>query len=327
MEKFSSFERVVGNVSKAEKEQILLGKRERFDDQIFEELKGKESEKTPEELEIISFANKATNEIRQRYGLDNFDIPSKNIHLITEQAWPREKGDAFYNSMLQGIAIREQPAKIVFMKKIFHEMLHFKSYNALQVTIGENPELEEYRSGLTVHTRDNKKIYFTNLNEAVIEKMTIKFATKLSDNPLLAKESKQTKDIIARYPRAVTGSGEPLFDKDTFYAEVGGKKTWGEAVGRLFGAQEKPKKITTENFTYKPERKILNTLIDKLLERNPDKFQTREEVFEVFAKGMMTGNILPVGRLIEKTFGKGTLRQIGELDQDIKRQGEFVSSL
>lgn len=29
---------------------------------------------------------------------------------------------------------------------------------------------------------------------------------------------------------------------------------------------------------------------------------------------MITGNILPVGRLIDTTFGKRTFRQIGDLD-------------
>ena len=327
MEKFSSFERVVGNIPEAEKEQILRDKGERFDDQVFEDLRGKEREKTPEEMQIISLANEATNKIRQKYDLENFDIQPDNIHVVTEEAWPREKGVAFYNSMLQGIATREQPAKVVFMKKVFHEMLHFKSYNALQITSGENPELDEYRVGLTVHTRDGKRMYFVNLNEAVTEEMTKRFATKLFDNPLFVQEAQQTQDVITKYPRSVTGSGEPLFDEDTFYAEVESKKSWGEAVGRLFGAQEKPKKITTEGFTYKTERKILNMLIDKILERNSDKFQDREEVFEVFAKGMMTGNILPVGRLIEKTFGNGTLRRIGDLDQNMKEQENFVNSL
>ncbi len=329
MEKFSSFERVVGNIPEAEKEKILREKGERFDDQIFEEFKGKEIKKTSEEMQIISLANEATNRIRQKYGLENFDIPPENIHIITEKAWPkdREKSDASYNPMLQGFIVREQPAKSVFMARSIHEMLHFKSYNALQVTSEENSELKEYRIGLNVITRDGKKMYFTNINEAVIEEMTKRIAAKLFHNPLFYKETKQTKDIIMRYPRAVTDSGEPLFVEETFYAEVGGKKSWGEAVGRLFGAQEKPKKIITERFGYKPEREILNTLIDKILERNSEKFKDREEVFEIFAKGMMTGNILPVGRLIEKTFGNGTLRRIGELDQDIKAQEDFVNSL
>lgn len=327
MEKFSSFERVVGNISEAEKEQILRDKGERFDNQAFEDLKGKERKKTPEELQIISLANEATNEVRKKYGLENFDIPSENIHIIAEEAWPREKSVAFYSSMFQGIATREQPAKIVFMKNVFHEMLHFKSYNALQVTSGDNPELDGYRVGLTVHTRDGKKRYFVNLNEAVTEEMTKRFVTKLFNNPLFGEEARQTREVITRYPRAVTDSGEQLFDNDTFYAKVKDKKSCDEAADPLFGVQEEPVKINTVGFTYQSERKILNTLIDKILKRNQDKFQDREEVFEVFAKGMVTGNILPIGRLIEKTFGNGTLRHIGELDQNMKEQEDFVNSL
>lgn len=327
MKEFSSFERVVGNIPETEKEKILQEEGERFDDQIFEELKGKERKKTSEELQIISIVNEATNEIRQSYGMENFDIPPKNVHIIAEEAWPMEKSVAFYNSMFQGIALREQPAKIVFMEKVFHEMLHFKSYNALQITTEENPELNEYRVGLTVHARNGKMMYFVNLNEAVTEEMTKKFAAKLFNDSLFAKEMKQTENIMMRYPHAVTSSGKLLFDKDTFYAEVDGKKSWGKAIGRLSGTQEKTKKITTECFTYRRERRILSTLIDKIIKRNPDKFHSREEVFEIFTKGMMTGNILPVGKLIEKTFGKGALRRIGELDINIKAQENFINSL
>lgn len=327
MEKFSSFERVVGSISENEKQRILQEKGEVFDDQVFEELRGREREKTSEELQIISLANKATNEIRRKYGMDDFEIPSDNIHVITEEAWPKEKGDAFYNSTLQGIAAREQPAKIVFLKKVLHEMLHFKSYNALQVTKGVDPELAEYRVGLTVHARDGKRIYFVNLNEAVTEEMTKRLFLTLSQTSLFTEEARQTEKVITRYPRAVTRSGDSLFDEDTFYAEVEGKKSWKESVGRLFGAQEEPKKITTEGFTYQSERRVLNILIDKILERNHDTFQNRDEVFDIFAEGMMTGNLLTVGRLIERTFGSGTLRRIGELDSDIKAQEKFVHAL
>ncbi len=72
---------------------------------------------------------------------------------------------------------------------------------------------------------------------------------------------------------------------------------------------------------------MLHILVGKLFERNLEQFTNQDEVFEEFAKGMMTGNILPVGRLIERTFGKGTFRKIGELDEDIQAQIEFVDSL
>jgi len=330
MEKLSSFERVVGDLSETEKERILYDMGERFDDQVFEDLIGKEREKTKEELQIINIANLETNEIRKIYGLDSFDISPNNIHVVTEEQWPREKSTAFFKSMLQGVAIREKLSNISFMKTILHEMLHFKSYNSLQMTSGENPELNEYRLGLTVSTRDGKDLYFMNLNEAVTEELTKRSLKKLLEHKLFTNEIEQTITIMSQYPQAITDSGNPLFDEDTFYAEVQGSKSWRESVDRLFGRRilgSSITKISIEGFTYQPERKILNILIDKILERNSDKFQDREEVFEVFAKGMMTGNILPIGRLVDLTFGKGTLRSIGELDSNINLQQEFVNSL
>ncbi len=328
MAKHSSFERVIGNIPESEKEQILRNKEERFDDQIFEDLQGKEREKTPQELQIISLANKATNEIRQRYGSESFDIPPQNIHVITEEAWPREKSTAFFKPMLQTVAMREKLSDIAFAKTVFHEMTHFKSYGALQMIHGEDPEFAEYRLGLTIYSRDGKAMYFRNLNEAVTEEVTKRFIKKLFKDPFFSDETRQTEDIIGKYPRAVTESGKSLFDEDTFYAETQSNKSWKESVDRLFGKLFGSRvKISTESFTYKQERKVLNMLIDKILERNPEKFQDREEVFEIFAKGMMTGNILPVGRLIERTFGKGALRGIGELDHDVEAQESFVATL
>ena len=115
MEKLSSIDKVVGNISEEDKGKIFQDNKERFDNQIFEDLKGKEREKTPEELEIILLVNEATNEIRQKYGLSDFDVPSKNIHILLEEEWPtRNKSLAFYNSKLQAVALRERSSRIAF---------------------------------------------------------------------------------------------------------------------------------------------------------------------------------------------------------------------
>lgn len=328
MRKSSSFERVVGSISEEAREQILQEKGERFDDQIFEELKGKERKKTPEELQIISLVNQATNRLRAHYGLDNFDIPEKNIHIIKEEEWLKERVSAFFAATKQIVAMREPIAKIAFLHKVFHEMVHFKAYDALQVVTGEeDSELKEYRLGLTVFTRNGKAVFFRNLNEAVTEELTNKWTRELLHDPLFAQEIKQTTEIISKYSHVITPDGNPLFDADTFYAEVENKKTWRKAIGRMFGLQEKSKRIIAESSTYTRERKIVNTLIDKIFEKTSRQFGDKEEIFELFAKGMMTGNLLPIGRLVDGTFGKGTLRRIGELDDDIKTQEEFVGSL
>ncbi len=328
MEKFSSIDRVVGKISEKEKEQILRYSGESFSDQVFDHLKRVERKKTSNELQIIDMVNNLTNEIRQKYGVENFDVPPDNIHIVSDEKWSDKKGTAYFNSGMQGVVMRENFSNMGFTNKVIHEMLHFKSYSALQVTKKENPELVDYRLGLTANTRDGEKIYFMSLNEAVTEEMTKRTVLKILDNKLFIDEANQTKEVIAKYPKAVRESGEPLFDEDTIYAEAEGRKLWKESIGRLFGKPVDSRiKIHTEAFTYKQERKILYTLVDKIFKKNVCKFQDKEEVFEVFFKGMITGNILPLGRIVDETFGSGTLRQIGELDYDIEAQKKFVESL
>jgi hypothetical protein len=85
--------------------------------------------------------------------------------------------------------------------------------------------------------------------------------------------------------------------------------------------------IAGEQFGYALERNILHHLIQKLFLRNHDQFQNVSQINDMFRRGMMTGNILALGKLIEGTFGKGTLRKIGNLDSNLNAQEGFVKSL
>lgn len=337
------YERVVGDVSDNVKEKILKKKSERFDNQVFEELKDVELKKTPEELKIIALANEVTNELRRQYGLADFDIPPDNIHVIKEEDFRRsnkhvELINAFYSADKQGVAVRENATRLLieFMHVMTHEMIHFKSYQALQFTKpeqGEDMLLGDYRRGVLVFTRDGKKGYFTNFNEAITEEMAKRLLKKCFGNSLFKQEMQEMKQLLASNPniyKVRTESGKLLFNEDTYYVVEAVKLPKGliEKLGAMFGfVESERKKILSIDFTYKPERKMLNTLIDKLFKYNQDQFNNREEVFKVFARGIMTGNILPLGRLIEKTFGNGTFRKIGELDADVTAQQFFIDSL
>jgi hypothetical protein len=85
--------------------------------------------------------------------------------------------------------------------------------------------------------------------------------------------------------------------------------------------------VLCQEMVYPQERKIFNILLDKLYQKNTDRFSNREEVFAIFTKAKLTGNILPLGRLVDETFGRGTLRRLGELDHDTQVLEEFVESL
>jgi hypothetical protein len=277
-------------------------------------------------LELIELANQATNALRHVDGLGDYEVSPENIHIIRENDWPDDmKGNALYDSECQAIVLREQGANIVFFKKIVHEMIHFKSYNAVQVTLSENPEITEYRVGLVVETRDGRAQYFNNLNEAVTEEIAKQIVERV-EHPLLQRDRAETEKVRSLYPHAVRdGSGVPFFDDDTLYARLADTTVVKDRIGRVLGA-ERSRALTGEDFGYTRERNILHHLIEKLLQRNPQ-FEDASEINDLFRKGMMIGNILLLGRLIDGTFGRGTLRHIGELDSNISAQEAFVKSL
>lgn len=90
-------------------------------------------------------------------------------------------------------------------------------------------------------------------------------------------------------------------------------------------------RILRQDFSYRGQRRNLSLLIDKFFERNPGKFEHKGEVFDVFVKDMLDGNIMPLGRLLEKSFKRPGLHlilsKLAELDSDIEKQREFIESL
>lgn len=322
----SSIERVVGSTPEFE-EKILKEKAELFDDQIFEHLKGVEREITEEEKKMIGIANYATNAMRLKYGIDEFDIPAKNFHMIPEEEWAKEpaaqSSAGYYNAKMQGVVIRDKNrSKVKKLSAIIHEMLHFKSYNALQGLNNKEDktqpkELYTYRIGLMGFSRDGKQKYFSELNEAITEELSKRTMRNLigdlRENPIFSDELSETEGIIKEYSgTAIDGRGKSLFTGDTLYAEIITQETipdqGGDATPNSYPS------ILTKEFVYKKQRRMLNSIIDRVWNKHKDIYKDQEEVFDVFAKAYMTGNLLTIGRLIEDTFGEGTLRKIGELN-------------
>lgn len=58
------------------------------------------------------------------------------------------------------------------------------------------------------------------------------------------------------------------------------------------------------------EQVLLNQLIDSLYEKNKAIFTSREEVLSLFIDAQINGRLLKLGRLIEQTFGAGTLKKM-----------------
>lgn len=324
----SSIRDVIGATPEI-KEEALQSQEEIFDKQEFRSLVGKEREKTAEDVEMISIANEATNILRRKFGLDDFDIPAKNIHMIPEDRWIRGSSSlGAYNSMLQSVIIKDDNiSKLHNLANIIHEMIHFKAYNALQIELAEQqktpknpegkPKLIDYRGGFEIRSRDGKTLYFTELNEAITEELNKALlrilVPELRSNPIFKDEMARTEKVVNVHSGTAVKNGRPFFDSDTVHAQSVPLVNPMDKFRRALGMKRQVS-LSKKSLTYKKQRKMLNSLIDKVWKSHKEEFKDSEEIFDVFAKAYLTGNMLPVGRLVEDTFGKGSFRKIGELD-------------
>jgi hypothetical protein len=260
-----------------------------------------EREKTPVEREIFAFANAATNEVLERYGGSSWDVPDQNVHIIQEEYWQEKDKAGHYDNTRQTIIMREYSQKIVLASEFFHELMHFKSFNGIELKEGK---LEEYRSGLKTRTRPEGVTVLRALNEATISELQKRFVATLNTHPLFS-------DEVATTQKTIADSEAVRSQEELYYAEQTENGTY-----------------TVATMThYAPERKMLSSLIDKLATKNPSRFSSSEEVFDLFARGLFKPNLLELGKLIDTSFGVGTFRKIGELDTDTSALAAYIDSL
>ncbi len=252
-------------------------------------------EKSEEERELITLANQVTNDILQECGLPPFDIPPENV-LVLQDASYREDGQfGNYDDENYTINVHRQNVALVFFHTLVHEMLHFKSYQAYQKMPGKNGSVENYRAGLTVYSRDVETQYLNDLNEAVTEELTKRVSSKYySQNQKLQAERDSTREEIKRLVTEECYSEDEF--EDALYVED-------------FGWQEP---LCVKTYAYQDERLALEVLITHLYAKNNDQFQSEHEVFMVFAKAMLSGNLLPLARLIDNTFGRKSFNRLAK---------------
>jgi hypothetical protein len=328
MEKFGSIDKIVGQVPEDKKQEIAEEFRAKYEDQsrYIENLQGEERPKTAEEEQVINLANELTNDLLRRYGLKPLDVFFENVHVIKQGKWWEDNFDAFYEQFSQAIAVVEQPAAIVFLKRMLHELIHLKSYNAAQVVQNHESKPNNYRVGIDMRSRDYSRRYFKYLNEAIVEQLVMEILEKAKSMPFFAEDLAETEKNRPIYKKETEDEfgGEFHFDDDIYY--VGRHRdTWQEQLGRKFGLIKGKPEYLLEGYTYRLEREALNILIDKILQHHPE-YTGRQQVFDIFVKAVLQGNMMPLGRLIDNTFGRGTFRRLGEFD-DAEKMKHFVSHL
>ncbi|MDB4940256.1 MAG: hypothetical protein JWO40_681 [Candidatus Doudnabacteria bacterium] len=221
--------------------------------------------KTERDKEIIDFVQQSLDQYLAIYNREKIvSVPVSKIHIFSENGVKDftngnvEKGSA---AIKFGSMLVERPASdIQFALNVFHEMVHLKSYSAVQiVNQPEGLEIINYRSGFSVTSREGKNLYFQDLEEGVIGFLVRRFYQEHVQN-------------------------------NTIFSE----------------------KRAMYNYSRDEEYGKLEALIQDLWEKNQDKFENIKSIWDIFINTQLNGNLLPIGRLIESTYGKGSFRKLGE---------------
>lgn len=283
-------------------------------------LEAGEYEKTPLDLAMIEQANVAIDSLREKYGLEPFQVPPEAVRFVDDI--PKEGPDVFgtFAQYPQEAHALYEIHPVQKLELTIHEMAHFKSYGAIMVNKdGEGRLLETtYRTGMNIYSRDGKKKYLTGLNEAVTEETANRLLLDVpDDHPTLGDLAKEHRRMVSK----IATQNESQLAKDRI------RPHWFIPTEKV-----NDRGMRHYIYSYTKERNVMEDLFEKLFDRNPERFEGKtkeeanEELFTMLQKAMFTGNILPFGRLFNDTFGRGKFREYGHL-QSVEEQQAFIAAL
>jgi hypothetical protein len=232
-----------------------------------------EVEKTPREEELIAYAEAAADSFLRELGREDPEpVSFSNVHVLRKDGTFEFTDGQFqggaHATRLASILVDRTNLEAKFAAVVFHELMHLKSYKALQmVSKQEGRDLVPYRSGLAVYLRDGKTVHMQSLEEAIVGYLTARFYN------------------------------EKLMQDPQFAAEI----------SSIAGTNEEEEIVSRQK-----ELEKLNELVDDLWEQNQETYTTRDDVFSLFVSAQISGNLLPIARLIEQTYGKGSFRKYAE---------------
>lgn len=311
--------RVVGGASAEEKEQAkkdieraLFSHFESLSPLEQGEFKKFEYPKSEKELALINFANAETSRLIQEAGIEPYDVPVENFHIVPPElyrtATGRDRGGAAATfTTRQGVIFdaqyfRDNP--VYFGAIALHELLHLKAHLSIEVREKNgNVEVTPYREGVTARAAQRHGLHgryhehFAGLHEAVVAETEKRLLGKLLDLPELAEEKEWLNSAQTREMRKKFAEIKGISEDDIISPDKMAGSNW-QAV------------------SYLEQRSVLNYVCAEIQKQFPDQYQSADEVYKTVLDAHLTGRLLPLSRLVEKTFGKGSFRLLGNMGTD-----------
>lgn len=310
MENMPKFE-VVGKVTDNDKRKFQDAEKDVFlrqeksvpeTDEDRLEIEKTEIAKTPEQVAILNFINNETNRLMDECGVEPYDLPINNYHIL-----PKEQMKKYFNVDTSGvyepkfyaIGLSEELNKslLKFAIVALHESLHAKSRQIMELFTDNDGVVraQGYRGGVRAfspHGKDEEGRpvgHFTGLDEAIIawqEKLSF---SKLLEIPELAKEKEELQTEEAIKLRKNIAKEDDIAEDEVYSIDSEGEYN---STG------------------YRRQRSVLEYVCEEIATEFSDEYPTKEDVFRVFLKAEFDGNLIPIARLMKKTFGEHGFRTL-----------------
>ncbi len=299
--------KAVGSVDKKEKKEVVKNQKKALHNHAdflksenIDEVEKFEYGKTEEEIKIINLANKEINKLMKRCGVSSYDIPLDNYHLISGSYYKEKVGDDtlgvtyFPNQIIALNADVLRSGKIKFFKTAVHETFHLKGKFVIEVEKdGEKVFKSPFREGISIYSSQKKQkegeghVHFSGVHEAIA--------------------AKATKEIVSKNIK-----------KNSFFKEgtdiLNSENEKKEKERGVFKEEDDREEFIS--IGYKKVRKTLNYVCKEVCEKLPEDYPDQQSVFDEFLKAHFSGKLLPLAKAVEKTFGKGSFRILGNMGTD-----------
>lgn len=259
-----------------------------------------EREKTEDEKRMIADILEKMPEFIEKYGGKPLNITLDHIHILdkakmdeeTKRKMEEAETGVAYLATHELLFIFDTGNNLKNALHIVHELIHFNSFQSVELKKVEKPEFKLRRMGFEIHTK-NVNVFFKDINEAVTVELEKRFDNQHFESIDAISNDAETRNRIKWYAK---GKGDDIALAITKQLESG---EWQTII---------------ENYTYPKERKKLNKIIEEIYEANKEEegFNSPEDVFDIFAQAVMTGRLLKIADLCERTYGKGSFRALGE---------------
>ncbi len=286
--------------TEAEKAQALGQFESKFNQQ---EVKKFEREKTPEELKFIKDVNEKMKEFVEQYGGTFLEIKPENIHIIDFTKSKQLTYYGIFRPSAQEIVLTLTPdiPKLMVANLLVHEMIHFNSFQSVIFEKSDDEQrIKNRRVGVDVSMYKDGEIVdsmFRDLNEAVTEELAKRFDWSFFESIQYTETDTQKRNSIIEDIKSKSGDPEDAEEIAYYTSFQTNEGKWQTNLNRR---------------TYLMERLYLKELVSGIFDKNPGKFKNKEEVFGLFARAALSGDLKELTDIIEATFGQGAFKRIGQ---------------